>query len=102
MNNIYMLILGMMIVTYLPRFLPLVLMNDKKIPPKLEEFLSYIPYAALGALIIPGFITAIPGHALVSFAGVIAALVLGYFNGKVVIPVLGAICTCMVLINLGI
>lgn len=102
MNNIYMLILGMMIVTYLPRFIPFVLMNNKKIPPKVEEFLSYIPYAALGSLVIPGFITAIPGHILASVGGIVAALILGYFNGKVIVPVVGAICTCMLLVNLGI
>lgn len=102
MNNIYMLILGMMIVTYLPRFVPFLLMNNRKIPSKAEEFLSYIPYAALGALIIPGFITAIPGHWMVSLIGILTALVLGYLKNGVVIPVVGAICTCMLLVNLGI
>lgn len=102
MNNTYMLILGMMIVTYLPRLIPFLLMNDKKIPLKMEEFLSYIPYAALGALIIPGFITAIPGHWLVSLAGILIALLLGYLKGGVVVPVLGSIAVCMLLMNLGI
>lgn len=102
MNSIYMLILGMMIVTYLPRLIPFLLMNDRKFPLKMEEFLSYIPYAALGALIIPGFITAIPGHWLISMAGILTALVLGYLKGGVVIPVVGAICTCMLLVNYGI
>ena len=97
-----MLILGMMIVTYLPRFVPFLLMNNRKIPSKVEEFLSYIPYTALGALIIPGFTTAIPGHWVVSFAGILTALVLGYFKGGVVTPVLGAIGTCMLLANMRI
>lgn len=102
MNNLYMLILCMMIVTYLPRFIPFLLMNNRKIPPKMEEFLSYIPYAALGALIIPGFTTAIPGHWIVSLAGILTALVLGYLKTGVVIPVFGSICTCMLLVNWGI
>jgi len=100
MNNIYILILGMMIVTYIPRLAPFVLMNNKKISSKIEEFLSYIPYAALGALIIPGFTMAIPGHWVVSLAGVLTALIFAYFKGGVVIPVLSAIVMCMLLINL--
>jgi len=100
MNNIYVLIFGMMLVTYIPRFVPFLLMNNRKISPKIEEFLSYIPYAALGALIIPGFTTAIPGHWGVSLAGVLTALGLGYFKGGVIIPVLSAIGMCMLLINL--
>lgn len=102
MNNIFMLILGMMIVTYLPRLVPFLLMNDKKIPSKMEEFLSYIPYAALGALIIPGFLTAIPGHWLVSIVGIFTALLLAYLKGGVVIPVVGSILTCILLVNCGI
>lgn len=101
MNKIYMLILGMMIVTYLPRLIPFILMGDKKIPVRIEEFLSYIPYAALGALIIPGFTSAIPGHFYPSLAGIIASLVLGYFKGGVVIPVIGAILTSMIFISIG-
>jgi len=101
MNNMYLLILGMMIVTYLPRLLPFLIMNDKQMPPKVEEFLSYIPYAALGALILPGFIYAIPGRPMVSVAGILAALVLAYFKDGVVVPVVGAIFTCMLLLNYG-
>lgn len=102
MNNVYVLILCMMVVTYLPRFIPLLLMRNKKIPKKVEEFLSYIPYAALGALIIPGFATAIEGHFFVSLAGTLVALLIGYYKGGNVLPVLGAIGTCMLLVNMGI
>lgn len=102
MSKVYVLILGMMLVTYIPRLIPFLVMGNRKIPENVEEFLSYIPYAALGALIIPGFISAIPNHPFISAAGLLTALILGYFKDGVVIPVLGSICMCMILINLGI
>lgn len=98
MSKIYVLILGMMIVTYLPRLAPFLLMGNKKIPNKIEEFLSYIPYAALGALIVPGFANAIPGHFMASLLGLIVALILAYYKEGVVYPVLGAIITSMIFI----
>jgi branched-subunit amino acid transport protein len=101
MNNIYMLILGMTVVTYLPRLIPFIIMSDKKLPSRLQEFLGYIPYAALGALIIPGFINAIPEHEIASMVGIVTALVLGYLKSGVVIPVLGSIFICMLLVNFG-
>jgi len=101
MNRIYVLILGMMLVTYLPRLIPLVIMGNKSIPVKVEEFLSYIPYAALGALIVPGFLSAIPEHLMSSLLGILVALILGYYKGGVVFPVVGAVVASMLVINIG-
>lgn len=91
MNKITILILGMMIATYLPRLIPFLLLGNRKIPKKIEEFLSYIPFAALGSLIIPGVATAIPEHFVTSLVGIIIALLIGYFKGGIVLPILGAI-----------
>lgn len=101
-NNIYILILGMMVVTYLPRLIPFLIMNNKKIPYKFELFLGYIPYAALGALIIPGFIQAIPGHSIVSFFALLSAAIICYFKGGIILPVIASIITCIILLTLGI
>jgi branched-subunit amino acid transport protein len=51
------MILGMGLVTYVPRMLPLVVFDAKKIHPRLRGILKNVPYAALGALIIPGILT---------------------------------------------
>ncbi len=101
MNKIYILILGMMIVTYLPRLIPFYLLSRKKIPCKFEKFLYNIPFAALGALLLPGCIYAIPDHKMVSTIGVAISLLLGYIKGGVVIPVLGAIGSCMIMLYYG-
>lgn len=101
MSKVYVLILGMFVVTYLPRMLPFLLVSGKKLPKRLEEFLGYIPYTALGALIIPGFLDAIPGHEIVAVAGVVIAFVLSFIKNGIVIPVLGSIGICMLLLSLG-
>lgn len=101
MNKIYVLILGMFVVTYLPRLLPFLLVSGKRLPKQLEKFLGYIPYTALGALIVPGFLDAIPNHEIVSIAGIIIACVLSFIKDGIVIPVLGSIGICMLLLSLG-
>ncbi len=45
--------IGMMLVTFIPRLIPMLFMKDIKLPKKLNRFLSFIPYAILGALIFP-------------------------------------------------
>jgi len=80
-------IIFMMLVTYIPRLLPMYLMNVDKIPDELKRFLSFIPYAALGALILPGSISAISGKPEVSALGIAAAAVIAWFNSNIIITV---------------
>ncbi len=74
--NIWLVMLGMMLVTYGMRVLPLVAVRVKP-SPAFEQLLSYVPPAVFAALIVPEFI--IPhgklefGPAL--FAGAIGVLV---------------------------
>jgi len=56
-HSMFLLLAGMSIVTYLPRMLPLVFMRADRIPPRLQAVLRNVPYAALGALIVPGIFT---------------------------------------------
>lgn len=46
-------ILGMALVTYLPRLLPAWLLRGKNLPPFLAAWLRYIPAAVLAALLLP-------------------------------------------------
>ncbi len=55
MNRYIILIIGMSIVTIIPRILPLILHNIK-IHPFIEEWIKGVPFAALAALTIPGII----------------------------------------------
>lgn len=43
----------MVIVTFIPRVLPLILLGNKKLPEKVINWLSFIPAAVLAALLAP-------------------------------------------------
>lgn len=48
-----MTILGMMIVTYLPRALPLLALAQRTLPDLIIRWLSFIPVAVLAAMLVP-------------------------------------------------
>lgn len=52
-KNIFLILLGMAVVTYIPRMIPFSMMKDISIPKRLDKFLYYIPYTMLSALIFP-------------------------------------------------
>lgn len=51
--KIWILIIGMGIVTYLPRMMPLLIFSKKNIPPWLESWLKFIPVGIFSALVFP-------------------------------------------------
>ncbi len=51
--KIFTVIIGMMLVTYLPRMLPLVVLSRVKIHPLVLSWLQYIPVSILAALLAP-------------------------------------------------
>jgi branched-subunit amino acid transport protein len=53
-SNIIIAILLMALVTFLPRFLPLLFLSKRKLSPLAESWLSYVPVAVLAALLGPG------------------------------------------------
>ena len=100
MNRIKLLIIGMMIVTYLPRLIPFLLASKIKFPKGLRSFLRFIPYTTLGALILPGIFSATPQMPIAAIAGGIFALAYGWYKGGIIIPVLGAVLTTLSLIHI--
>lgn len=85
------LIFGMAAVTYIPRLMPFLLLNRLRIPYKVNAFLKAIPVAAIGALIVPGVLTATPDLPKAALAGMGFALIYGLFRGGIIVPVLGAV-----------
>lgn len=84
------MILGMALVTYLPRLLPFFIIKGH-IKKDLEIFLKIIPYTALGALVIPGVFTAVDHNLSASLVGAIVAVLISWFNKNLVITVLASI-----------
>lgn len=89
-NTMLMIILGMAIVTYIPRVLPLVTMNGKEMPPKVKAILQNVPYAALGALIFPGILF-IQEDIWFGIIGGIAALLVALLTSNIILIVISAI-----------
>ncbi len=91
MDNIIPLILGMAAVTYGPRLAPFLFFSDMKVPKIVDAFLKSIPVAAIGALIIPGVMTATPDMPAAALVGMTFTLVYGFFRGGIIVPVLGSV-----------
>ncbi len=51
--KIWILIVGMAIVTYVPRMIPLLIFSKINLPPWLESWLKYIPVGIFSALVFP-------------------------------------------------
>ena len=56
-GEIIPIIIGMGIVTYIPRWLPLFFLSRRRLPPWLVLWLDFIPAAILSALILPAILT---------------------------------------------
>jgi len=93
MNNtkILLLFLGMALVTYIPRALPVILIDKMKFSAKVEKFLKLIPYTAMAALIFPGVFTVDTAHPIVGIVGALTAGILAWKRQPVMVCVLAAI-----------
>jgi branched-subunit amino acid transport protein len=62
-QEVLWVILGMGLVTYVPRWFPLVLLSRRNLPQWLVDWLDLIPAAILSALLVPELVTnGMPRH----------------------------------------
>ena len=91
MNLIY-LVIAMALATYIPRMLPMVLLQNVKLPAYVKAFMKLIPYAALGALIFPGALTSAgPEHLGAAVLGCSLSILLAWFGTNLILVVAGGI-----------
>lgn len=98
MTPALIVIIGMAIVTVLPRMIPAFIVERLKFPNWVNYWLSTIPYAALGALIFPGILSVVPDQQWIGLVGGLVAIILSIFRVHMVIIVLGAAFTVFLLI----
>lgn len=84
-------VLGMALVTYIPRAFPLTFLEGKELPPVVSGVLRNIPYAVLGALIFPAIIYVQQDNLLFGLIGTVVAFSLAFLFSNVMIVVLGTI-----------
>lgn len=87
----YLLLFGMAAVTYLPRALPVFLMEKLKFGGRFQKFLSLLPYAAMSSLIFPGVFAVDAAHPLFGIVGALAAVLLALRKCPLIVCVLGAV-----------
>ena len=91
----------MALVTYLPRLIPFYFIDVERIPGRLKLFLSFIPYAALGALILPGSLSAVQGKPVVSALAIAASVIIAWLNSNIIITVMLTIIATYLFISAG-
>ncbi|UTR11163.1 AzlD domain-containing protein [Evansella sp. LMS18] len=84
--TMFWMIVGMGAVTYIPRLLPLIMLNTENWPKWSKRMLSRVPYAVLGALIFPGILTVHENLLFGLFAGVIAIVL-----ASIGVPLIGVV-----------
>ncbi len=92
MNNVYIYIAVMAVVTYLIRVLPLTLIRKKITNVTLRSFLYYVPYVTLSVMTFPAIIEA-TNSMWSGIAALISGVLLAYFG----VSLFGvAVCSCAV------
>lgn len=94
---IFIIIIGMSLVTMIPRIVPAFIVDKLQFHDWVNNWLNAIPYAALGALIFPGILSVKPDQPYVGLIGGIVAIGLAYIGLNVIIVVIGAILTVFLL-----
>lgn len=72
-NNIFILIIGMTLVTYIPRAMPSIFIHKIHFTPRMEKFLRLLPYTAMTALIFPSIFTLDASNPLIGIIGCVVA-----------------------------
>lgn len=94
--DVLLLLLGMSLVTYIPRMLPAALVNKLKISGKVEKFLKLIPYTAMATLIFPGILTVDPANMWIGALGGAVAALLAAKKCPMILCVLAAIASNLI------
>ncbi|WP_339149548.1 MULTISPECIES: AzlD domain-containing protein [unclassified Sutcliffiella] len=89
-STILIMIVGMAVVTYVPRLIPFVMFQGKELPPFVQAVLKNVPYATLGALIVPG-IFLINEDIMFGVIGAVVAFIVAYLGANVILVVISSI-----------
>ncbi|MDQ0162353.1 AzlD domain-containing protein [Bacillus alveayuensis] len=89
-REIFWMIVGMGLVTYVPRMLPLVVFQNINLPPFWQNVLKNVPFATLGALIVPA-VFFIQEDMMFGVIGAATAFIAAYIGANVIVVVMSSI-----------
>ncbi|MDY0406270.1 AzlD domain-containing protein [Virgibacillus sp. 179-BFC.A HS] len=95
--TVFLIVIGMSLLTMIPRMIPAFLVEKLQFRGWVNRWLNAIPFAALGALIFPGILSVKEGEPSVGIMGGIVAVVLSMLGLNVILVVIGAILTVFLL-----
>ena len=84
MNNFWIYLAVMAVVTYLTRMIPLVLVKKKIKNRFICSFLYYVPYSVLSVMTIPAIFYAVENR-ISALVGFFVALIISYFEKGLVV-----------------
>lgn len=90
-HEVYLLIFGMALATYIPRALPAFLIDRLRFGGRFQKFLTLLPYTAMSALIFPGVFTVDAAYPLFGIVAALVAVLLALRKCPLIICVLGAV-----------
>ncbi len=96
MRKVLFYVFLMALVSYLPRVLPITIFRKEIKSPFIKSFLSYTPYAVLGALTFPDVFFS-TGSLFSAAGGTVVAVILGYHRKSLVVVAIAAIITVYLL-----
>ncbi|KAB8138956.1 AzlD domain-containing protein [Gracilibacillus oryzae] len=94
---IWVIIIGMALVTIIPRIIPPFIVDYIRFPKWMNKWLQAIPYAALGALVFPGIMTVVPEKPYIGLIAGAVAIILAWLRVHIILVVLSSIMTVLVL-----
>ncbi len=101
-TEILLLYLGMMLVTFIPRALPVFILEKFQLSGRAEKFLRLIPYTAMAALIFPGILSVDPGIPLLGAVGGLVAILVAWLKPSVPLVVLLSVLANVLMYTLGV
>lgn len=93
------LILGMALVTYIPRLIPLLVLKTGSVNERFKLFLTFIPYTSLSILLIRGVLFSKSDMKLPTIVGIVVASIIAYVQDNLILSVLGGIVAAFITIN---
>ena len=96
MNNVYIYIFGMALVTYAIRVLPLTLIRKKIENRVIRSFLYYVPYVTLAVMTFPAILDATQ-YQLAAVVALVVAIVFAYFGKSLFFVAISSSVTVFVL-----
>lgn len=91
MNDQLLLILGMAAVTLAARLAPVLFSGRREAPSWLTAWLEAVPFAALGALIVPGIVLADGATPWVGIGAALAAVLVSLLRAPAYVAALAAV-----------